>query len=100
VDEHRTTQLYERNGERALFADWEFKVTGLRADGFALRGRRQLENGARPRPAPLSWASGFDGHAQELRECSAALECAFANVERADLGPGLFDDFAFLIDLL
>jgi hypothetical protein len=37
---------------------------------------------------------------QELRECSATLERAFADVERADLGPGLFDDFAFLIDLL
>jgi hypothetical protein len=48
----------------------------------------------------LSWASGFDGHAQELRECSATLERAFADVERADLGPGLFDDLAFLIDLL
>ena len=34
---------------------------------------------------------------RELRECSATLERAFADVERADLGPGLFDDFAFLI---
>jgi hypothetical protein len=41
------------------------------------------------------WASGFDGHAQELRECSATLEHAFAHVERADLGPGLLGDFAF-----
>jgi hypothetical protein len=49
---------------------------------------------------PLLWTSGFDGHAQELRECSATLERAFAHVERADLGPGLLDDFAFLIDLL
>jgi hypothetical protein len=63
------------------------------------RARRRPENAA-PRPTPLSWASGFDGHAQELRECSATLERAFADVERADLGPGLFDDFAFLIDLL
>ena len=47
-----------------------------------------------------SWASGFDGYAQDLRECSATLERAFTDVERADLGPGLFDDFAFLIDLL
>src|ERR1700730_10559977 len=62
-------------------------------------GRRQPTNEA-PRPTPLSWASGFDGHAQELRECSATLERAFAHVERADLGPGLLDDFAFLIDLL
>src|SRR3984893_11211048 len=62
-------------------------------------GRRQPTNGA-PRPTPLSWASGFDGHAQELRECSATRERAFADVERADLGPGLFDDFAFFIDLL
>jgi hypothetical protein len=37
---------------------------------------------------------------RELRECSATLERAFADVERADLGPGSFDDFAFLIDLL
>ena len=49
---------------------------------------------------PLSRASGFDAHAQGLRECGATLERAFADVERADLGPGLFDDFAFLIDLL
>jgi hypothetical protein len=42
----------------------------------------------------------FRRNAQELRECSATLERAFADVERADLGPGLFDDFAFLIDLL
>jgi hypothetical protein len=50
----------------------------------------------------LSWARRFDGHAQELRECSATLELerAFADVERADLGPGLFDDFDILIDLL
>jgi hypothetical protein len=48
----------------------------------------------------LSRASGFDAHAQGLRECGATLERAFADVERADLGPGLFDDFDFLIDLL
>jgi hypothetical protein len=28
------------------------------------------------------------------------LERTFGDVERADLGPGLFDDFALLIDLL
>ena len=31
---------------------------------------------------------------------SATFERAFADEERADLGPGLFDDFAYLIDLL
>src|SRR5260370_41874326 len=72
------------------------------ANGRWLRpdaGEGSWKNGA-PRFTPLSWASGFDGHAQELRECSATLERAFADVERANLGPGLFDDFPFLIDLL
>jgi len=45
------------------------------------------------RPTPLSWASGFDGH-DAGAECGATLERAFADVERADFGPGLFDDFA------
>jgi hypothetical protein len=65
------------------------QLTGTRAGGFVLTRQEAAGKWGAPRPTLLSCASGFNGNAQELRECSATLERAFADVERADLGPRL-----------